>query len=232
VSGPPPVRPWVCVRHSPFEDAGVFAEVAREHGVALRTVATDLGEPVPDAGDVAGVIVLGGPFAVADAEARAHLADEIRLMGGAARAGLPVMGVCLGAQLLASALGAPVRPAAAPERGMRTIDLTPAGTRDPLLGPEGPVVKAFQYHEDTYELPPGAERLATSPGCPEQAFRAGPLVYGLQFHIELSEPFAEFVVAEARPAPSERTVLAGLGRRIAARFMRLATTSTVQEEVA
>jgi GMP synthase (glutamine-hydrolysing) len=217
-------RQWICVRHSAYEGAGMFETVAEQHGVTMRTVATDLGDDVPDAAHAAGVVVLGGPFAVADAAARRHLDDERRLLADAVSRGLPVMGVCLGAQLLASALGADVRTAPEEERGMRDVTITAEGADDPLLGPEAPTLRAFQYHGDTYTLPDGAVRLATSPACHEQAFRWGPRAYALQFHMELSAPFADYVPAPIRPTPGERTVLSDLARRIIRRFFALSAT--------
>jgi GMP synthase (glutamine-hydrolysing) len=216
-------RPWVCVRHARFEGAGVFAEVAGEHGVDLREVKTDLGEPVPGVEDVGGVIVQGGPFSVADAQTVPHLADEMRLLADAAHAGLPVLGICLGAQLLAAGLGAQIGPAQREERGMDEVRLTEAGLADPVLGPEGPVLRIFQFHGDQFTLPEGAERIATADGCPEQAFRAGPRAYGLQFHHELPDPFAAFIPADVRPSSDERAALNRLGRRIADRFFAVAT---------
>ena len=159
----------------------MFATVAGERGIELRTVATDLDEPVPGVDEVGGVIVMGGPWSVSDAATRPHLADEIRLLADATDAGLPVMAVCLGAQLLASGLGAGVAPAREEERGMRDVALTDDGAADPVLGPEGPVLRAFQYHGETLELPAGAASLATSAACPQQAFRVGDVAYGLRF---------------------------------------------------
>ena len=216
-------RPWVCIRHAEFEGPGVFATVAGERGIELRTVATDLDEPVPGVDEVGGVIVMGGPWSVSDAATRAHLADEIRLLAEATHAGLPVMAICLGAQLLASGLGARVAPAWEEERGMRDVALTDDGAADPVLGPEGPVLRAFQYHGETLELPAGAASLATSAACPQQAFRVGDVAYGLQFHIELPDPFAEFIPVGPRPTDAERRTLSELARRIVERFFTIAT---------
>ena len=220
MSGGPP---WVCIRHVEFEGPGLFATVAKGHGIELRTVATDLDARVPQVDEVGGVIVMGGPWSVGDAATRPHLADEISLLGDAARAGLPVMAICLGAQLLASGLGAQVGPAREEERGMRDVELTADGASDPVLGPDGPVLRAFQYHGETLELPAGAASLATSAACPQQAFRAGDVAYGLQFHIELPDPFAEFIPEGPRPTDAERRSLSELGRRIIDRFFTIAT---------
>lgn len=216
--------PWVCVRHAEFEGPGLFGAVARERGVELITVATDLGEPVPEASEVSAVVVLGGPFAIADAATRPHLAEEQRLLATAARRGLPVIGICLGAQLLASGLGAQVRPAAQAELGMRDVVLTPAGAQDPLLGPDAPGLRVFQFHEDTFELPAGTTPLASSPACAQQGFRLGERAYGLQFHIELPEPFAAYVPERFRPSRAQRRTLESSGRRIVERFFDIAGT--------
>ncbi|HEY8582574.1 MAG TPA: hypothetical protein VIL49_06490, partial [Capillimicrobium sp.] len=89
-------RPWVCVSHAAFEGPGVWADTAAAHGVKLATVWTHRGDAVPHVTDVAGVIVLGGPFSATEADAVGHLRDEVRLLRDAVRAGLPTMGVCLG----------------------------------------------------------------------------------------------------------------------------------------
>ncbi|MHB1468502.1 MAG: type 1 glutamine amidotransferase [Solirubrobacteraceae bacterium] len=210
------------MRHAEFEGPGLFDTVARERGIELRTVATDLGEPVPDAHEVGAVVVLGGPFGVADAAARQHLADEQRLLADAARGGLPVMGICLGAQLLASGLGAQVRPAAEAEQGMYDVTLTAAGAEDPVLGPDAPRLRVFQFHEDAFEQPAGTTALAFSPACAQQGFRLGDRAYGLQFHIELPEDFAAYVPESFRPTRAERQRLEAVGRGIVERFFDLA----------
>ena len=149
----------------------------------------------------------------------------MRLLADAAHAGLPVLGICLGAQLLAAAGWARIGPAAREERGMDEVRLTEAGLDDPVLGPEGPVLPVFQFHGDQFTLPDGAERIATADGSPEQAFRVGARAYGLQFHhgcrsVRRLHP--------RRRAPHQRrgAALNHSGRRIADRFFAVATQET------
>jgi GMP synthase (glutamine-hydrolysing) len=121
---------------------------------------------------------------VDDTEQHPYLADEIDLLAAAAAAGKPILGICLGAQLLARALGGEVGPSGATEVGLGNVALTPAGERDGILGPSGRLVPVLHWHEDTFTIPPGAELLASSNLCVNQAFRLG-RAYGLQFHVEL-----------------------------------------------
>lgn len=120
-----------------------------------------------------------------EVEAYSWLADTRSLLRGAVDAGLPVLGVCLGAQLLARALDAPVAPAATREIGFRKVEVLPPGARDPLLRWFAPSSLVFQFHEDECALPAGAELLATNDDTAVQAFRAG-RGYGVQFHFEVT----------------------------------------------
>ncbi|HXN37331.1 MAG TPA: type 1 glutamine amidotransferase [Solirubrobacteraceae bacterium] len=128
--------------------------------------------------------MLGGPMGVGDIEAHPHLTAELDLLTTAVAADVPVLGVCLGAQLLAHALGAEVLPAPTTEVGLGSVTLTPAGERDVVLGGSGRQLPVLHWHGDTFTLPTGAELLASSDQCVNQAFRVG-RAYGLQFHVEL-----------------------------------------------
>src|SRR5208282_569368 len=112
------------------------------------------------------------------------LESECKLIRELVARGRPVLGVCLGAQLLASALGARVFPGHKPEIGFGSVQLTRAGNDDPLMGRAGPAVPVFHWHGDTFDLPQGATLLASSRDYPHQAFRFGNCAYGLQFHLE------------------------------------------------
>jgi GMP synthase (glutamine-hydrolysing) len=138
---------------------------------------------------LAGLVVLGGPMGVGEIEAHPHLRAEIDLLAAVVAADVPILGVCLGAQLLACALGAEVLPSATPEVGLGSVSPTPAGERDVVLGPGGRRVPVLHWHNDTFTLPPGAKLLASSDECANQAFRVG-RAYGLQFHVELDVALA------------------------------------------
>lgn len=187
--GERPVSMWAVLQQVPFEGPGLIEVQAKAHGLELDRRHLYRGEAVPRLDELAGLVVLGGPMGVGDTEQHSYLAGEIDLLAGAVAAGIPVLGVCLGAQLLACALGGDVGPAGSAETGVGSIALTPAGERNDVLGPSGPVVPVLHWHEDTFTIPPGAELLASSDQCVNQAFRVG-RAYGLQFHIEVDARLA------------------------------------------
>lgn len=138
-----------------------------------------------------GLVILGGPMGVYEADRHPHLTVELNAIDAALKAEIPILGICLGAQLIASALGAKVEKKACREVGWCDLSLTPGGKRDALLGELGEREKVFQWHQDGFDLPTGAEGLAKSDVCEHQAFRYGDRVYGFQFHLEVDEPMIE-----------------------------------------
>ena len=222
----PAIRRFVVVQHVAHEGPGLIASLAAEHGVALEVRHTWRRDALPAAREVGGVVVLGGPMGVYEAEAHPHLAAEQELLAEACRLGRPVLGVCLGAQLLAAALGARVYKGPSAEVGAGTVALTEAGQRDPVLGPSGPVVPAFHWHGDTFDLPPGAALLASSAAYPHQAFRVGGRGYGLQFHVELdaaqARAWAPVLPAGVSIADRDRHAIEATGRAILGRFFACA----------
>jgi len=185
-----PTRTLVVIQHVASEGPGLIAPVARQHGFALDVRRMDRGDTLRSAKAMHGLVVLGGPMGAGDAAAYPHLAVEQRLLADACALGIPVLGVCLGAQLLAAAHGARVYRGPAVEIGFGDVTLTPEGARDPVLGPSGPSFTAFHWHGDTFDLPAGAAHLAASKQYPHQAFRIGDAAYGLQFHVELDPALA------------------------------------------
>jgi GMP synthase (glutamine-hydrolysing) len=180
--------PWCVLQHVAYEGPGAVADAIVRGGHTVAVVRIDRGEPVPptDAvGDLAGLVVMGGPMGVHD-EDLAWLAEERALLKAAVDADLPVLGVCLGAQQLAAALGAVVATGPQSEIGVGEVHLTPAALPDPVLGPAGSTVACMHWHADTFTLPDGAVLLASSDLFPHQAFRFGRRAYGLQFHIEVT----------------------------------------------
>ncbi|MEN6341409.1 MAG: type 1 glutamine amidotransferase [Methanospirillum sp.] len=166
--------------HDPAESAGLIDELLRERGYQVRAVRLDETNELPgDLGDAA-LVLMGGSMSANDELVHPWLADEKALVRQAIGADLPVLGVCLGAQVIASALGARVYPSEQ-EVGWRTL----AGTSgNPLFPPSFP---AFELHGETFDLPAGAVLLATGDRVPHQAFAVGSAV-GLQFHLEATEP--------------------------------------------
>ncbi len=183
-----------------------------------------MGQELPDVHSLHGLIVLGGPGASADDDSVVHLVEERTLITEAVRADLPVLGICLGAQLLAVALGGSVMAAPAPEIGMSTVRLTDAGATDPVLGPLGSPFPVLQWHHETFSLPRGGVRLASSDACTTQAFRWTDRVYGLQFHVEIDPALAVRIQPQLEPVRLDDEAVSEAshaGRSVLDRFLRL-----------
>ena len=186
------MRRLLIFQHISFEILGTLHPLLKARGFRLRY--TNFGRHAhahPDVSRYNGLVVLGGPMNVDDLERHPHLAVEVELIRQAIEQGIPVLGICLGAQLIAKALGAPVSANGAKEIGWYDVSPTVEAKDDPLLRNFGKVEKIFQWHSDTFELPPGAVPLATSQTCHRQAFRYGTNVYGFQFHLEVDERLIE-----------------------------------------
>jgi GMP synthase-like glutamine amidotransferase len=175
------------LQHVAIEGPGTLATYLEARGWRLTTVALYEGARLPEeAQEYQAVIVMGGPMGVYDEAAYPFLRDEHRFLTRVLGQGVPLLGICLGSQLLAKALGARVYRNPQKEIGWYTVDLTSAGTTDPLFAGLTSPVPVFQWHGDAFDLPAGATSLATSPLCAHQAFRYGDRVYGLLFHLELT----------------------------------------------
>jgi GMP synthase-like glutamine amidotransferase len=172
-------------RHVPFEGLGWIEQALRAHAIDFD-YADLYAQPAPPAepADYDGLIFLGGPMSVNDG--LPYLRSEEAYIRQAIGCGIPVLGVCLGSQLIARALGAQVRRNPVKEIGWFDICLTPSGRSDPLFETFAGSETVFHWHSETFELPPGAELLASSERCRNQAFRIGATVYGLQFHLEVT----------------------------------------------
>jgi GMP synthase-like glutamine amidotransferase len=175
------------LQHVAVEGPGTLASYLAIRGWTLATVALYEGARLPeDAQEYRAVIVMGGPMGVYDEAQYPFLRDEHRFLTRVLGQGIPLLGICLGSQLLAQALGARVYRNPHKEIGWYTVDLTPAGAADPLFAGLTSPMPVFQWHGDAFDMPAGATPLASSPLCTHQAFRYGDRVYGLLFHLELT----------------------------------------------
>ncbi|HYV01737.1 MAG TPA: type 1 glutamine amidotransferase, partial [Actinomycetota bacterium] len=151
----------------------------------------------PELAEVAGVVMLGGTVNADQVDRHPFLLEDRTLTREAVEAGVPYLGVCLGAQILARALDRPVMKAARREVGFQPVHPTEAAADDPLLSAFSDGDRVFQWHEDTFELPEGATLLATGDDVPHQAFRVGDLAWGIQFHFEVDGTELEAWLDEA-----------------------------------
>jgi GMP synthase (glutamine-hydrolysing) len=175
----------VAIRHVAFEDLGTLAALLQRRGYccSYRDAAVDdLAAPDIEAADL--LIVLGGPIGAYESELYPFLHDELRLIERRLAAGKPVLGICLGSQLMALALGARVYHGTGKEIGWAPIALTGAG-RDSPLAPFAKGAPVLHWHGDTFDLPRGAVHLAQTERYRHQAFAWGSHALALQFHIEV-----------------------------------------------
>ena len=186
-------RPKILVfQHVPYEPLGTLDPLLKNAGFRIRYVnfgRDPLARPSLD-GYVA-LIILGGPMNADEAHVYPHLATELELIEEALKRDIAILGICLGAQLLAKTLGGNVLAGAGREIGWHNVDVTSAGREDPVLGSFGERREVFQWHDDVIELPRDVEHLAESATCPAQAFRYGEHAYGLQFHLEADSALIE-----------------------------------------
>lgn len=212
---------FLVVQHLDIEPPALIGETIRQAGHELDTIRPNDGQPVPDtlAGHD-GLIVMGGPMSANDA--LPWINREIALLAHAIQHDAPVLGVCLGAQLLARAAGASIIPSPVRELGWYPLQPAPAAKGDPLFDalPQGGL-EVFQWHGETFTLPPNAAWLAAGAHVPNQAFRLGRRLYGLQFHVEVDE---SIIRAWVDAGESERAHLGtdGVARMLAGTPERLA----------
>lgn len=173
----------LAVRHVPFEDLGILAPALAERGYTVQYL--EAGVDAIDAAALADAdlaVILGGPVGVYETGRYPFLKAELRAIGERLRRDRPTLGICLGAQLMAAALGAEVAPARRVEIGYAPLTLTADGLASPLRAVQS--VPVLHWHGDQFGIPAGARRLAETPGFPNQAFSLGPRILGLQFHLE------------------------------------------------
>jgi GMP synthase (glutamine-hydrolysing) len=189
VPGREPVNVLI-VKNVTVEGPGTIEDHLRAANIPCTLIDLEQGQAFPDLQAYSHLVIMGGPMAVYEMDRTPYLRDEARIIGKAVSENKHVLGVCLGAQILAHVLGARVYPGRTKEIGWYDVTLTEEGMHDPCMAalavPSRPAAQVFQWHGDTFDLPAGAVRLASSELYPNQAFRYGDRVYALQFHIEVT----------------------------------------------
>lgn len=179
-------------QHEPEEGLGTFAHILERQNIGCRHIRLFRDEVPNDNWDeIRALVILGGPMGAYEEEKYPFLKWEKTIIRTAIKNGIPLLGVCLGAQLIASAAGAGVHQGNFKEVGWYPISMTLEGEMDPLLGHIPNKAIVFHWHGDSFDLPRGAHRLASSSYYLNQAFRLGRNVYGLQFHLEITPSMVE-----------------------------------------
>lgn len=205
------MRKLLVLQHVAHEILGTLNPLFKKSGFRIRYV--NFGrrpDAKPSLEGYHALVVLGGPMGVDQTKEHPNLLTEVALIQQAIDHRIPVLGVCLGAQLIAKALGAKVEQGCDKEIGWYPVSLTEEGKHDPVLAHFNGTENIFQWHGDTFEIPAGAQHLAESRLCRNQAFRYGKNVYGFQFHLEVDEPMIERWLR----VPAMKREIEALNRRI------------------
>jgi GMP synthase-like glutamine amidotransferase len=180
------------LQHCPVTPVGLVGQTLRERGAELDIRMPHHGEAMPGSPEgFDGMVVLGGPQHAGDDEGCPAFPPILALIRRFHEHAKPVLGVCLGAQLIARAFGGKVWPFGDLEIGYLPVRVTPAGRRDPLLKGLPVASRIMQLHEDSFDLPAGAVRLMSNGVCANQGLRVGRTTYGFQFHFEVTEADAK-----------------------------------------
>ena len=196
------------IQHLEIETPALIGDILREHGCRPSFAHVYRGAPLPpDASNIAGAVIMGGPRSANDRDD--YILAELDWLRDKLAAGLPMLGICLGAQMMARASGAAISRSPVRELGWYPVFPTSDSREDPLFStlPEAGL-HVFQWHGETFSLPASASLVATNPDVPQQAFRLGAGQYGLQFHVEVDADIIEQWIAAGE---SERTHLGEAG---------------------
>ncbi len=198
------------LQHTAPETLGIITDALQARGISAQYIRTFQEESVPKEMDGAeGLVILGGPMAVRDQTKYPFLQDEMRLIEQALRADKPILGVCLGSQLLASVLGARVSLGKKKEIGWHPVRLSEEAGRDPLWKGADPSFMAYHWHGDVFDLPQGAISLASSEATQHQAFGYQGKAYGFLFHLELTENMIREMIRTFSDVLLEQNIDAG-----------------------
>jgi GMP synthase (glutamine-hydrolysing) len=218
-------RPKILVfQHVPYEPLGTLDPLLKDAGFRIRYV--NFGRDPhqrPSLDKYEALIVLGGPMNAHQIDTYPNLATEVDVIREAVDSGMSVLGICLGAQLLAKAIGGQVSRNAEREIGWYDVQLTEAGQADPVISSFATTQRVFQWHEDGIRLPGGVEHLATSPASTVQAFRCGEHAYGFQFHLEVDASLVERWLT----VPGNQPILAAEAGRVDPETIRKQTAQWI-----
>jgi GMP synthase-like glutamine amidotransferase len=178
----------LAIQHVDIEGPGLIEDCLRQGNIPHQILTLGPGLRLPKLDDFTHVVILGGPMNVYEEDRYPFLIREDFFIKEAIQRGKSILGICLGAQLIAKALGAKVFKAPVKEIGWYDVSLTRIGAIDPFFSQLPNPFPVFQWHEDTFDIPHGAILIAASSSVPHQAFRYGDNAYGLQFHLEVTQP--------------------------------------------
>ena len=197
------------------DPTGYIGEILEEHGIAYDVIDASL-QSIPNPTTYNAIVVFGGPQNANEDEKYPYFLQEKAALRTAVEQDIPVLGICLGGQMLANVLGGAVKKHTITEIGFSEVQCTDEGKRDPLYEGLAGHQLVYQWHEDTFAIPPGAVRLATSEKTENQAFRYGRSAYGIQYHVELTPAMLDTWLHE--PSLKEE-IIATLGSREYERIM-------------
>lgn len=197
------------LQHEPHEGLGALEPIFRANGRKVVIRKLFAGESVPQNEDLCeweGIVILGGPMSANDGDKLSFIREELQMLPQVLELKIPLLGICLGAQVIAKGLGAKVYKGAQKEIGWYPLDLTESSNKDTIFGGLASPSPLFQWHGETFDLPSGAIRLAKSKLYPNQAFRYTDRIYGLQFHCEMTD----FMIRDWVDKGKEELIAAGI----------------------